>query len=175
MQMQMQMQMQMLRGTRVDVVQGAVDRRPRRHRGQPAAGECVADRRGPHCGCARRSSQLLALLEGAGPEPERPGRRCCLPRSCSTPPTSTPGGSPGDARTGLAGRRARFVGGLRLVHQSRTCKVRPERPDAATTEEILMTENSGTEAIRGVVDDVRELLQQELRTANSGSEAIRGF
>jgi hypothetical protein len=38
-----------------------------------------------------------------------------------------------------------------------------------------MTENSGTEAIRGVVDDVRELLQQELRTANSGSEAIRGF
>ena len=27
------------------------------------------------------------------------------------------------------------------------------------------TENSGTEAIRGLVDDVRELLQQELRTA----------
>ena len=29
------------------------------------------------------------------------------------------------------------------------------------------TENSGTEAIRGFVDDVRELLQQELRTAQA--------
>jgi hypothetical protein len=37
------------------------------------------------------------------------------------------------------------------------------------------TESSGTEAIRGVVDDARELLQQELRTADSGTEAIRGF
>ncbi|WP_433503639.1 phage holin family protein [Pseudonocardia halophobica] len=36
-------------------------------------------------------------------------------------------------------------------------------------------ENSGTEAIRGVVDDVRELFQQELRTAGSNTEAIRGF
>jgi uncharacterized membrane protein YqjE len=29
--------------------------------------------------------------------------------------------------------------------------------------------------IRGVLDDVRELFQQELRAASSGSEAIRGF
>lgn len=32
-----------------------------------------------------------------------------------------------------------------------------------------------TEALRGVIDDLRELFQQERRTANSGSEAIRGF
>jgi uncharacterized membrane protein YqjE len=37
------------------------------------------------------------------------------------------------------------------------------------------TENSGSEAFRGFLDDVRELFQQELRTANSGTEAIRGF
>jgi hypothetical protein len=37
------------------------------------------------------------------------------------------------------------------------------------------SEDSGTEAIRGVVDDVRRLFQQELRAADSGGEGIRGF
>jgi hypothetical protein len=39
-----------------------------------------------------------------------------------------------------------------------------DRPDRSKAENSG-TENSGTDAIRDLVDDLRELLQQELRTA----------